>query len=63
MPLIRKDGVAKNAHEDIDPANPFTHFREASWEEALDKAAEGIIRIRKEHGPRGPSDRVPCGYG
>jgi len=53
VPLIRKDDVGKDAHEDIDPSNPFTHFREATWEEALDKAAEGINRIRVEHGPKG----------
>ena len=53
VPLIRKDGVPKNAHEDVDPANPFTHFREATWEEALDRAADGIRRIREEHGPKG----------
>ncbi|MEC7648322.1 MAG: molybdopterin-dependent oxidoreductase, partial [Pseudomonadota bacterium] len=53
VPLIRKDGVPKNAHEDVDPANPFTHFREATWEEALDRAANGIRRIREEHGPKG----------
>ena len=28
----------------IDPANPLTHFREASWEEALDVAASGPAR-------------------
>ena len=53
VPLIRKAGVDKDANEDIDPSNPFTHFREATWEEALDKAAEGINRIRAEHGPKG----------
>jgi len=26
-------------------------FREASWEEALDRAAEGMERVGKEHGP------------
>jgi formate dehydrogenase major subunit len=49
-PLIRKDGVAKNAHDEIDPANPWTHFRRASWEEALDRAASGLKRIREQHG-------------
>ena len=53
VPLIRKEGVPKDAHEDVDPANPFTHFREATWEEALDRAADGIRRIREEHGPKG----------
>ena len=28
----------------IDPANPWTHFREATWEEALDVAAGGPAR-------------------
>ena len=49
-PMIRKDGVDKHDVE-IDPANPWTHFREASWEEALDRAAEGLKRIRDQHGP------------
>ena len=49
-PLIRKEGVAKNAHDEIDPANPWTHFRDASWEEALDRAASGLKRIRDQHG-------------
>src|SRR5689334_11996204 len=38
-PMVRKDGVPKVPHEEIDPANPWTHFREASWEEALQRAA------------------------
>ena len=44
-PLIRKEGVTKH-DTDIDPANPYTHFRKATWEEALDRAAEGLRRIR-----------------
>jgi formate dehydrogenase major subunit len=49
-PLIRLPGVAKHAQDSIDPANPWTHFREASWEEALDFAASGLKRIRDGHG-------------
>ncbi|MCH9020061.1 MAG: formate dehydrogenase subunit alpha [Proteobacteria bacterium] len=49
-PLIRKQGVAKDALDDIDPANPYTHFREASWEEALDVAAAGFKRVRDRDG-------------
>ncbi|HEX7389217.1 MAG TPA: formate dehydrogenase subunit alpha [Acidiphilium sp.] len=49
-PLIRKDGVPKSADDQVDPANPFTHFREATWEEALDRAAGGLRRIRDQHG-------------
>jgi formate dehydrogenase major subunit len=47
-PLVRKAG-AKRA-DDIGPADPFTHFREASWDEALDLAAAGLARIRDAHG-------------
>jgi formate dehydrogenase major subunit len=49
-PLIRKEGIPKNGDEDLDPSNPFTHFREASWEEALDLAASGLKHIRDEQG-------------
>jgi hypothetical protein len=38
-------------HEiDIDPANPMTHFREATWDEALERAAGGLTRSRDAHG-------------
>src|SRR4029453_4526648 len=49
VPLIRRDGVPKHDVE-IDPAHPFTHFRETTWEEALDRAAQGLRRIRDAHG-------------
>src|ERR1051326_4199389 len=51
-PLIRKDGVPKVPHEFIDPTNPYTHFREASWEEALDRAAGGLKKIRDRDGSK-----------
>ena len=51
-PMIRKDGVAKVPHETIDPRNPWTHFRPATWEEALDRAASGLKRIRDRDGPQ-----------
>lgn len=51
VPLIRKDGVAKDGHDYVDPANPLTHFREATWEEALDRAAEGFKKILTEREP------------
>ena len=51
VPLIRKDGVSK--HDiDIDPDNPYSHFRRASWEDALSVAAGGLARIRKRDGGR-----------
>lgn len=40
-PMIRRDDApAKGLN--VDPSNPWTHFREASWDEALDKAAAGL---------------------
>ncbi|HUZ75750.1 MAG TPA: formate dehydrogenase subunit alpha [Stellaceae bacterium] len=52
-PLIRKDGVPKRADDQVDPRNPWTHFRVASWDEALDRAAAGLKRIRDAHGGKG----------
>lgn len=49
-PLIRRDDAPKNAHEKLDPSNPLTHFREASWEEALDFAAKGLKTIHERDG-------------
>src|SRR5262244_2189269 len=49
-PMIRRDGVPKIAHEHIDPLNPWTHFREATWEAALDRAAAGLKKIRDRDG-------------
>jgi formate dehydrogenase major subunit len=51
-PLIRRDGIPKVVDDAIDPANPLTHFREASWDEALDLAAKGLRAIRDGHGPK-----------
>ncbi len=49
-PLVRLPNVKKDANDQVDPANPFTHFREASWEEALDIAAKGLVKIRDGKG-------------
>ncbi len=51
-PLIRLANMPKDANDQVDPANPWTHFREATWEEALDVAANGLSRIRRDKGPR-----------
>jgi len=51
-PLVRKPDAPKSGYIDIDPANPFTHFREASWDEALDLAAGGLKKIRERDGSR-----------
>jgi formate dehydrogenase major subunit len=47
-PLIRKPGLEKGLN--MDPARPLTHFREASWEEALELAASGLKTARDTHG-------------
>ncbi len=52
VPLTRKEGVQKRADDSVDPANPWTHFREATWEEALDRAAAGLKQIRDRDGHR-----------
>ncbi|MHA3979629.1 formate dehydrogenase subunit alpha [Halovulum sp. GXIMD14794] len=49
VPLIRReDAPAKGLN--VDPANPWTHFREATWDEALDAAANGLKSLREAHG-------------
>ena len=49
-PLIRKPGVPKRPDDIVDPGDPSSHFREAGWDEALDLAARGFVRIREAHG-------------
>ena len=51
-PLIRRaDAPAKGLN--VDPANWQEFFREASWDEALDFAADGLSALRRDKG--GPS--------
>ncbi|MEX0923189.1 MAG: formate dehydrogenase subunit alpha [Rhodovibrionaceae bacterium] len=52
-PLVRRDDAPKRWDDQVDPANPFTHFREASWEEALDRAAGGLKQVYETQGPQG----------
>ncbi|MGH8620942.1 MAG: formate dehydrogenase subunit alpha, partial [Burkholderiales bacterium] len=49
-PLIRKPGVPKHADFTMDPAKPLEHFRETTWEEALDLAAGKLKEIRDQYG-------------
>ena len=50
VPLVRKEGVPKRAGDHVDPRAPWTHFRTAGWDEALDRAASGLTRVRDAHG-------------
>ncbi len=47
-PLIRREGMEKGLN--VDPNNPLTHFREASWEEAMGAAAGGFAKLRDSKG-------------
>ncbi|WP_281289551.1 formate dehydrogenase subunit alpha [Puniceibacterium confluentis] len=48
-PLIRRaDAPPKGLN--VDPGNLMTHFREATWDEALDAAAGGFARLAQAHG-------------
>ncbi len=48
-PLIRRNDAPEKGLN-VDPNNPWTHFREATWEEALDKAAHGLADLRSYYG-------------
>ncbi|KAF0676588.1 formate dehydrogenase subunit alpha [Profundibacterium mesophilum] len=48
-PLIRREDAPEKGLN-VDPGNPLTHFREASWDEALAKAAEGLVDLRSYYG-------------
>ncbi len=49
-PLIRKEGAPKGL--DVDPRDFSAHFREASWDEAIEAAAGGLRRIAGSRGGR-----------
>src|SRR4051812_37167327 len=51
QPMVRKNGVGKAADDLVDPSNPWTHFRPATWEEAMERAASGLVKIRDRDGP------------
>ncbi|MFN0263613.1 formate dehydrogenase subunit alpha [Tepidamorphus sp. 3E244] len=48
-PLIRREDAPEKGMN-VDPANPWTHFREATWDEALDAAANGLKKLVGESG-------------
>ncbi|MEM9640819.1 MAG: formate dehydrogenase subunit alpha [Pseudomonadota bacterium] len=48
-PLIRRaDAPEKGLN--VDPNTPWTHFREATWDEALDAAAKGLKDLKSYYG-------------
>jgi formate dehydrogenase major subunit len=49
-PLIRREDAPKGPDVEVDPADPYTHFRKATWDEALDLAAAGLKKIRERDG-------------
>jgi formate dehydrogenase major subunit len=51
-PLIRREGMGKSADFTMDPADPRSVFREATWEEAMSFAARSLATIRDTRGPK-----------
>ena len=51
VPLVRIDGAAKDPGDCVDPRQARRKFREASWDEAMARAAAGLRRIRDTRGP------------
>ncbi|GIL03103.1 MAG: formate dehydrogenase subunit alpha [Alphaproteobacteria bacterium] len=49
-PLIRRDDAPKRGDIDLKGVDPLTVFREASWEEALERAVSGLRSILDRHG-------------
>ena len=49
-PLIRRTDAPKSGDFTMDPGDSLSVFREASWEEAMEKAAGGLQAIRDQHG-------------
>ncbi|MEZ5644771.1 MAG: molybdopterin-dependent oxidoreductase [Burkholderiaceae bacterium] len=65
VPLIRREGVAKNPDEVVHrmtPGQVRERFREASWDEALDRAAEGFRQALAGTADRGVKSPV-AGFG
>jgi len=52
-PLIRRDDAPKDANANLRDEDWSTVFREATWEEALDRAASGLKKVFEENGPKG----------
>ncbi|WP_404864346.1 formate dehydrogenase subunit alpha [Georhizobium sp. MAB10] len=49
-PLVRRDDAPKRGDINLKGADPLTVFREATWEEALERASSGLTKIRDARG-------------
>lgn len=58
QPLIRRENAPKQGEMQIAPEEIDKYFRVATWEEALERAAEGFRKALDEGGPD-----VTCGFG
>ncbi len=47
VPLVRREDAPKTPN----PADPTGQFREATWAEALDYAAQGFLAVKERYGP------------
>ena len=61
-PLIRKPDAPKHKDFALDPLRWMDAFREASWEEALELAAGGLVKIRDRSG-KGGGPKALAGFG
>lgn len=50
QPLIRRADIPKGLNEHFDPARPEDMFRQVSWDEALDYAADSLLALRETSG-------------
>ncbi|MDX2159515.1 MAG: formate dehydrogenase subunit alpha [Hyphomicrobiaceae bacterium] len=52
-PLVRREGVAKDANMQLARSEWQKVFREATWEEALSRAASGLKAVHAKQGAKG----------
>src|SRR5207237_9802252 len=52
VPLVRRAGVPKDPHAELDPERMMEFFREATWEEALELAGGKLRELRDTRGPQ-----------
>ena len=50
VPMVRRDDAPKDGDAELSGVDPLTIFREATWEEAMERAAKGLAKIRDQEG-------------